>query len=208
MASKTHVRSAVVTACVNWHQSSSTVGAVSVKRGSDRRDRQNTSHVVPNVAGRRFSYLRQGPSNRWDDVHGLLIADKKWGVLQLVNDPRLQSLEYVEAPCGNYHPPVRLDWKEGRIVEGIVGTASGCTCAVRRWTPFVATWLPPVSMSPMSRSKCPKTGIRRGMTRGTPTLRGHGAVHTVGTAPARFPRVPHTLAIAVSPTAMDPTYLG
>ena len=36
MASKTHVRSAVVTACVNCHRSSSTVGAVSVKRGSDR----------------------------------------------------------------------------------------------------------------------------------------------------------------------------
>ena len=36
IASKTHVRSAVVTTCVNCHQSSSTVGAVSVKRGSDR----------------------------------------------------------------------------------------------------------------------------------------------------------------------------
>ena len=35
MASKTQVRSAVVTACVNCHRSSSTVGAVCVKRGSN-----------------------------------------------------------------------------------------------------------------------------------------------------------------------------
>ena len=35
-ASKTDVRSAVVIACVNCHRSSSTVGAVSVNRGSDR----------------------------------------------------------------------------------------------------------------------------------------------------------------------------
>ena len=105
-------------------------------------------------------------------------------------------------------PPSSAPGLEGRIVEGSVGTASGFTCAVRVRTPFVATWLPPVSMSPMRRSKCPKTGIRRGVTRGTPALRGHGAVHTVGTAPARFPRVPHTPAIAVFPTATDPTYLG
>ena len=36
MASKTHVRSTVVTACVHCHRSSSTVGAVLVKHGSDR----------------------------------------------------------------------------------------------------------------------------------------------------------------------------
>ena len=35
MAPKIHVRLAVVTACVNCHQSSSTVGAASVTRGSD-----------------------------------------------------------------------------------------------------------------------------------------------------------------------------
>ena len=46
------------------------------------------------------------------------------------------------------------------------------------------------------------------MTRGTLTLRGHGVVHTVGTAPARFPKLPHKLDIAMSPTVMDPTYLG
>ena len=36
MASRIHVRSAVVSACVNCHRSSSTVGAVSTKRGPDR----------------------------------------------------------------------------------------------------------------------------------------------------------------------------
>ena len=139
-------------------------------------------------------------------MRGPLIADESWGVLQLVNDPHLQSLEYVEVPCGNYHPPVRLDWKEGSL-KGVwelqAGTHVQFVCG-RRLSPLGCLRFP----SPMRRSKCPETGIRRGMTRGTPALRGHAVVHTVGTAPARFPRVPHTLAIAVSPTAMDPTYLG
>ena len=103
-------------------------------------------------------------------------------------------------------PPSSARGLEGRIVEGSAGTASGCTCAVRQWAPFAATWLPPVSMSPMRWSKCPKTGTRRGMTRGTPALRGHGTAQIVGTAPTEFPRVPHTLAIAVSSTAMGPIY--
>ena len=48
-------------------------------------------------------------------MRGPLIADKRWGVLQFVNNPRLQLLEYAEVPCGNYHPLVRLDWKEGSL---------------------------------------------------------------------------------------------
>ena len=46
------------------------------------------------------------------------------------------------------------------------------------------------------------------MSKDTPPLRGHGAAYIVGIAAARFLRVRHTLAIAVSPIAMDPTYHG
>ena len=105
-------------------------------------------------------------------------------------------------------PPSSSSGLEGTIVEGSAGTASGCTCAGRQWTPFAATWLPPVSMPPMCRSKYPKTGTRTGIARSTPALRNHGGAHIVGTTPARFPGVLHTLAAAVSPTAMDPTYPG
>ena len=140
-------------------------------------------------------------------MRGPLIPDERWGVLQFVNDPCLQSLEYVEVPGGNHHPPVRLDWKEGSL-KGVWELQAGAHAQFVNGRRLSPTWLPPVSMSPTRRSKCPKTGTRRGMTRGTPALRGHGAVHTVGTAPAQFPRVPHTLATPMSPTAMDPTYLG
>ena len=54
-----------------------------------------------------------GPGNRRDNVRGPLIADERRGVLQFVKDPRLQTLEHMEVPCGNYHPPVRLYQKEG-----------------------------------------------------------------------------------------------
>ena len=108
MATKIHVRSAVVTACVNCHQTSSTVGAVSVKRGSDRGGIDRTPLTW-------FQMLRavglatcgRGRGTRWDEVRGLLLADERWGVMQFVNDPRLPWLEYVEVPCGNYHPPMR-----------------------------------------------------------------------------------------------------
>ena len=133
-------------------------------------------------------------------MRGPFIVEERWGVLRFVNDPHVQSLEYAAVPCGNCHPPVRLDWKEGSL-KGVRELHVGAH-AVRWWTPFAATWLPPVSMPPMRRSKCPKTGTRRGMTRGTPALLGQGAAHIVGTAPARFPRVPHTLAIAMSLTTM------
>ena len=46
------------------------------------------------------------------------------------------------------------------------------------------------------------------MSKGTLALQGHGAAYIVVTAPAQLRRVPHTLAIAVSPTAMDPTFRG
>ena len=116
MASKTHVRSAVVTACVNCRRSTSTVDVVFVKCGSDRGgiDRTPLTWFQMLRAVSLATYGR-GPSNRWDDVRGPLIADERWGLLQFVNDPRLQSLEYVEVPCGNYHPPVRLNWKEGSL---------------------------------------------------------------------------------------------
>ena len=137
----------------------STVGAVSVKPGSDRGgDRQNTSHVVPDVAGRRFSYLWRDPGNRWDDVRGPLTTNERWGVLQFVNDPRLQSLEYVEVPCGNYHPLVRLDWKEGSL-KGVRELQAGAHAQ------FVGgRHLPPLDCVPFPCLPCvgpnvPKPGI-------------------------------------------------
>ena len=56
-------------------------------------------------------------------------------------------------------------------------------------------------MSPMRYSKCPKTTTRRGISKGNPGLRGHGATYILDTATARFPRVSHTFANAASRTA-------
>ena len=168
-----------------------------------RRHRGNTSHMVPYVVGRRFSYLQRSPGNRWDDVRGLLIADERWGVLEFANDPRLQSREYVEGPCGNYHPPVRLDWKEGSL-KGVRELQPGAHAQFGG-----GHCLPPLACLRFRCLLCVgPTWTRRGMRRGTPELRGHGAAHIMGSALARFSRVPHTLTIAVSAIAMGPTYPG
>ena len=103
---------------------------------SPRRDRQNASHVVPDVAD-----LRQGRSNTWEDVREPLIADERWGVLLLVTDPHLQPLEYMEVPMWQLPPPPPPCASEG--------TASGCTCPGGGGNPSVldANYPPPPKLA-------------------------------------------------------------
>ena len=114
-------------------------------------------------------------------MRGLLDADERWGVLQLVNDPRLQSLEYVEVPCGNYHPPVRLDWKEGSLkgvwelqagahaqfVGGRRLSPLGCLAVNRdKWGPWLwGTLRWPGYGAPWETGPvlCPRCGQRHGL---------------------------------------------
>ena len=75
-------------------------------------------------------------------MRGPRIADERWGVLLFVNDPRLQSLEYVEVPYGNYHPPVRLNWKEG-LPKGVRELQAGAHAQFvvgRRLPPLDCLW--------------------------------------------------------------------
>ena len=85
-----HVRSTAVTACVNWHQNSSTMGAVFVTHGSHR----------GRIGGSPLTWFQMLRS-----------------VLEFVKDLRLQS-EYMEVQCGNRHPPMCLRWKEG-LLKGV-----------------------------------------------------------------------------------------
>ena len=45
-------------------------------------------------------------------------ADERWSMLHLVKDPCVPTLEHVQLPCGNYHPPVRV-YHKGRLLMGM-----------------------------------------------------------------------------------------
>ena len=72
--------------------------------------------MIPYVAGRRLSRLWRGPFNWQDDVCGPLVADEGWGMLHFVEGPCLQTLEHMEGPHGDHHPPMRLD-RDERLLQ-------------------------------------------------------------------------------------------
>ena len=70
----------------------------------------------------------------------------------------LQPLEYKEVPCGNYHPPVRLYWKEG-LLKGVQELQAGAHAQFvggRRLPPLDCLWFPCL---PCVGPNVPKLGL-------------------------------------------------
>ena len=114
MASKIHVHSAVVTDCVNCHRSSSTVGAVSVKRGSDRGGIDRT----PLTWFQMLQAVGLATCGGAPATNGTMCV----GRLLLTKDGACCSLSTTHA-CNRWnrwkcHCPVRLNWEEG-LLKGV-----------------------------------------------------------------------------------------
>ena len=115
MASKTHVRSAVVTACVNCHRSSSTVGAVSVKRGSDGGGIDSTPLTW-------FQMLRAvglATCGRAPATGGTMCVGVQLGRAAACQRPT-PAIAGIRGSAMWQLPPSSAPGLEGRIVEGSV----------------------------------------------------------------------------------------
>ena len=138
MGCRTHVRSAAVAICVNCYRSSSTVGAVPVKRGFD-------SGGIDRTPLTWFQMLRAvglatfggAPFTGGTMCVGRLLVMKGGACCNL---SKTHACEVGTLGSAMWQlPPFSAPVLEGRIAEGKAGAASGWTCAVLRWTLFTAT---------------------------------------------------------------------